>query len=602
MQVLLPARPVLLPASSSFKQSILSLAVLSAPLPCSPVGYYCTGGTADKTPCPAGTANPLLGAKTDTACVACSVTTYTSRAGAAYCTELATNATCAINTVWDDAAWACVACPAGSTRASGATSCTDCPIGQYSSAGGNCTDCPAGQFNPTPGLADQFVAGGNANNCLVCPEGSLPLKDGQSADSIATLTAAATTCDPCPAGKIGPARGAANAAGPTGVCTACEASYYRSGDAAPENNECKKVPAGYKANLAAAATEITACTKGSVSYWTDAGARVPTNSTNCQLCSAEGGNTYAPRDGMAACLPCKGGAVPNGATDACTDCSAGKVRSFYTASNTCTDCLAGYEAGPSGHQTCTQCRPGTYSTAAVDYCSECPRYTYRPTPGATAACTPCPKGYDTQDTGNTECTPCAVGYFKATNALESCTAAPFGTFVNTSAAFSYTPCAVGTFNGKTAQDSCDPCPPGQYANTLGSKSCKTCPAGTFSAGQSATCKACSAGFYAPAGSAACSPCKPGFYAPAARAGTCSLCPKGNQCPSPATSAPKACSLGYFSAKDGQKLCTPCPVNYYRDGSVAATQCKPCAAGSNTRGLTGQSKCQVVRPTSLRRSA
>ena len=578
--------------------------MLSAPIFCSPVGHYCLGGAADKTPCTAGKANPLVGAKASGACVDCS-NGYYSGTSAAYCTETFVDTACTANKVWDYSTFTCVNCPAGTHRDT-EDSCTDCPIGQYSVAGGACTDCPPGQYNPTPGLPDQYVALVNGNNCLVCPEGSLALSGLQSADSIATLTAAATFCDPCPAGKFGPAPSVAPAAAPTGVCAACVGATYRSGDAAPENNVCKKVPAGYKLSDSTH-TAITACTKGSVSYWTaDLGSRTPTDGTTCQKCGTapEALNTYAPRAGMAACLPCKGGsyATPSGTdgNDQCTDCSAGNVRSFYTVAASCTACLAGYEAGPSGHQTCTQCRPGTYSTAAVDYCSECPRYTYRPTPGATAACTPCPKGYDTQDTGNTECTPCAVGYFKATNALESCTAAPAGTFVNTSAAFSYTPCAVGTFNSKTAQDSCDPCPPGQYANTLGSKSCKTCPAGTFSAGQASTCKACSAGYYAPAGSAACSPCKPGYYASAARVGTCSLCPKGKQCPSPGTKTPVQCAKGYYSAKDGQKLCTPCPVNYVSTAS-GATQCTPCAAGSNTRGLTGQSLCQAVRPTSLRRS-
>ena len=52
-------------------------------------------------------------------------------------------------------------------------------------------------------------------------------------------------------------------------CTACTKYTYRSGDAAPENNVCKKIPAGYKEKSGVPArTEIDLCGKGSVSFWT----------------------------------------------------------------------------------------------------------------------------------------------------------------------------------------------------------------------------------------------------------------------------------------------------------------------------------------------
>jgi len=38
------------------------------------------------------------------------------------------------------------------------------------------------------------------------------------------------------------------------------------------------------------------------------------------------------------------------------------------------------------------------------------KYQYRPTAGATS-CLLCPRGTDTQDTGNVECTPCALGFY-----------------------------------------------------------------------------------------------------------------------------------------------------------------------------------------------
>lgn len=54
--------------------------------------------------------------------------------------------------------------------------------------------------------------------------------------------------------------------------------------------------------------------------------------------------------------------------------------------------------------------------------------------------------------------------------------------------------------------------------------------------------------------------KPGYYADSDRAGTCSLCPAGKQCPLSATATPQNCGKGYFSSAEGSKVCSPCPVN------------------------------------------
>lgn len=144
---------------------------------------------------------------------------------------------------------------------------------------------------------------------------------------------------------------------------------------------------------------IGVCTKGSVSYWNaDFSSRTPTNGDTCIKCddaSLTAKNTYAPRDGMTACLPCKGGTKPaaSGSTgpDSCVACDAGDYRSFYTnkcvalhcpdqpclrrdgalpiccfgrapltpatppcCRASCDPCTAGSEVGPSSRQACTQ--------------------------------------------------------------------------------------------------------------------------------------------------------------------------------------------------------------------------------------------------------
>ena len=163
-----------------------------------------------------------------------------------------------------------------------------------------------------------------ACGCCLPQQATLPLRSGaERAWPWPTLL-------PCSsAGYIQPSA--------TSVCTPCAAGTYRSGDAAPENNVCKPIPAGYKANANSAANTITPCANGTVSYWSDGTTRVPdkaTKSTDCQPCAL---NTYAPREGMANCLPCKGGSVPAKSSaglpgpDTCVECDQNKFRSFYTA-------------------------------------------------------------------------------------------------------------------------------------------------------------------------------------------------------------------------------------------------------------------------------
>ena len=64
-------------------------------------------------------------------------------------------------------------------------------MGMYSAAGaGACSDCPAGQFSPTTGLAKQS----QATPCLVCPAGSVAVKEGETY-AVQTLSEAAVSCD-----------------------------------------------------------------------------------------------------------------------------------------------------------------------------------------------------------------------------------------------------------------------------------------------------------------------------------------------------------------------------------------------------------------------
>lgn len=113
------------------------------------------------------------------------------------------------------------------------------------------------------------------------------------------------------------------------ACLACPSGTYRSGDAGPENHKCLTIPAGYKGNQLTAATDISRCPKGTVSYWNGT-VRVPAQADICAACT---GSTYAPREGMGNCLVCTGGTTPSKSAvdllgpDKCSKCPANTYRS-----------------------------------------------------------------------------------------------------------------------------------------------------------------------------------------------------------------------------------------------------------------------------------
>ena len=185
-------------------------------------------------------------------------------------------------------------------------------------------------------------------------------------------------------------------------CAACAKYTYRSGDAAPENNVCKKIPAGYKEKSGVPArTEIDLCGKGSVSFWTGE-TRTPSgvddDEKTCKSCADIKANSYAPRAGMAACTPCKGGFVPansggSAGPDSCVACGNGLFRNAFTVSATCATCGQGAEVGPSSRQACTQCRPGSFLGSAEaatsnNTCSQCPVSLPACLPACCPACLP----------------------------------------------------------------------------------------------------------------------------------------------------------------------------------------------------------------------
>ncbi len=171
-----------------------------------PPGYYCVGGCADPTACPAGTFVSGSGSDAGVDCSVCTAGYYTTEVGSTSCDECPPGHSCS------SADAAPVACPAGTYASPGATSCSDCAVGFY---------------NP---LAGQ-------ESCQVCPAGSkCPNKASTPEDCVSPTwsSGSATACEDCPAGSYCSSATSAPVLCPEGSyslenwasCTACPAGSY----------------------------------------------------------------------------------------------------------------------------------------------------------------------------------------------------------------------------------------------------------------------------------------------------------------------------------------------------------------------------------------
>ena len=135
-----------------------------------------------------------------------------------------------------------------------------------------------------------------------------------------------------------------------------------------------------------------------------------------------------------------------------------------------------------GHETCTSCGAGTYSTGGgSSVCLTCPAGNYCPTTGLSAY-TPC----QTCGTGGYQSTICPPG---STSDVSVCTCNPGYYTIGVSTVANPIPCSA--------------CPAGTYSSTVGATSypCIQCPAGTYSSLTART------------NSLACVPCLPGSFGP-----------------------------------------------------------------------------------------
>ena len=435
-------------------------------------GYYSAGGVNNCSACAAG----KYSAAGASSCSNCAAGTYSTGA-ASSCTTCTAGYYCPSNSNR-------IICPDGYTSAAGASAQANCyisvPPGKYLTTEGSTSigTCPAGTYKGghtvnfgsksscNACLKNSYSAAG-ASVCTTCPAGKYTTGTGSTSCiscPAGSYCVAGANPQSCPAGQYSPMNSAS--------CSECGAGTYNSGTG---NTGCSTCPAGYRCTGGA---NISQCPAG---YYSNAGA---VNCTRCAAgkysaagsasCSSCPAGKYSSA-GAASCTSCPAGKYSSAGASSCTNCPAGKYSAAGASS--CSTCTAGYRC-PGGSNR-IQCAAGTYSAAGASSCTSCSAGYY--SAAGASSCTGCPAG-KYSGSGASSCTSCTAGYRcpGSSNRIQ-CTA---GTYAAAGSS-SCTACPAGQYSSAGASG-CTNCAAGTYS-TGGASSCTACPSGTTSAAGASSC-------------------------------------------------------------------------------------------------------------------
>ncbi|KAJ7990480.1 hypothetical protein DPEC_G00300750 [Dallia pectoralis] len=572
--------------------------------PC-PAGQYCPSATPVPTPCPPGTWSNSSGLGRLEECRPCTGGHYCDSAnltaptgpcaGGYYCLDSATTPTPATG-------------PAGGP----------CPEGHY---------CPVGTAQPLTCEPGTYASVTHAIQCFyclegtgydlrACPEGTYSPESGLTSIS---------QCRQCDRGHYCPFR---NSTSVTGQCL--EGYYCSHGNTSPEPPALSAgggpCPAGHY------------CPRGTADPLT---CPVSTFSNLTKLVSQEG------------CVPCSPGFYcdkPGLTAPTVNVCPEGYYCPGNSSSKDQYPCPAGTinpNSGMTSPHACLACPPGLYCgspglSGVSGRCSAgylclsravsgtpvdgvtgdlCPRGHYCPE-GAVPH--PCPVGFYSNTTGNTQlsdCLPCDAGFVCATRGLsfpsDLCQAGKYCPYRHNSSLPGYITCSAGHMCPQGSGNQV-PCAPGTYQDQPGQALCATCPAGFYCSASThpvtgevtgtSTPLPCPMGHYCPPGtqSGVEFPCPVGTFG--GQTGTsdkrvCVPCPPGRYCSSTGLTAPTGhCSPGYLcihgaitsqpADRTGGKCAAgsycpsgighmlPCPPGTFStsEGAVSVDSCRPCLPG------------------------
>ena len=233
-----------------------------------PTGHYCDGNTV-AMPCPVGTANPSLKQSALSSCVACGKDTDYSSSGATSCSACIAGSYTSGGAADGARRTACDSCPAGSS-CDGTSTATPCAKGRYSGGGSDtCSECgtdstytdAVGQGSCETCLPGSFTSGGSSTARIKCEAcaGGFYCPDGSSAHSA------------CDAGKYSP-KGQVScsncgadikySSGGAPACSSCAPRSYTSGGSSVTRTTCSACPPGHFCDGSSGTEKPTFCSPG----------------------------------------------------------------------------------------------------------------------------------------------------------------------------------------------------------------------------------------------------------------------------------------------------------------------------------------------------
>jgi len=264
-------------------------------LPCAAGRFASATGSLSCTVCGLGSYAPTTGMSS---CMPCPLGTYGPKTGLTVCTA------CAAGKYRDSTGnAACLACQLGVASVAGASFCSACVPGKYTTTAAVCAACAAGTFSYFQG----------ATACQACPQGS-------GSDAGATICVSCSSSATCKTG-------AHSCVACSNACTACPAGQYNDGSA----SACSLCAAGkYSANVQA--TSVDTCALCDNGYTTLPAARGQTACTSCARLNQPMPNYAYQVNPAPDVLVCSWG------------CNSGYIRVSYSTSSFVASSFAGYNA------------------------------------------------------------------------------------------------------------------------------------------------------------------------------------------------------------------------------------------------------------------
>ncbi|OAF65761.1 Epidermal growth factor-related protein 3, partial [Intoshia linei] len=503
----------------------------------------------------------------------------------------------------------CIVCPINyATAVTGATSNTDCnllkcPKGKQEIFG-VCTDCPVAYFKSvdTP-----------KSFCVNCPVsyttigvGSKSLLDCKLLICQKGYHEVAQICVPCIIGYY------KDNELPTKLCVKCPSSHVTKTTGSTSSNDCNVhiCPKGYE-------EENYQCNPCKIGYYKD----ITTANVKCSICPITHSTKNIGSDSLSDCnvLRCELGQEDiNGV---CVACIQGYYKDNTNAGDECKHCPDSYTTVKTGsiyksdcilhicpkgfenlNDKCTPCKLGYYkdNEDPLEVCKICPATFSTYSIGATKVedCNLklCPKGFEEVAQ---MCTPCKVGFYKNNDLTNTkCVACPITFITENTGSQKVEDCSVHKCDAgyESINDQCSPCSVGYYKNNnYPSQKCYKCPAtfvtATMASKYITDCKLqkCEPGYESI--NNLCSPCPLNKYKDNNNyAEMCSDCPSTYLTHFTASTSINDCNLLQcdegFEENDGR--CSPCKIGYYKDNNLPLKVCAKCPSTFITEKMSSES--------------